>query len=191
MAAKEKKATEKKARFKNLEDLPIAITDWIGSTKSLLVHTLFFIGIFILYFLGFEFDTLMLFLTTIVSLEAIYLAIFIQMTVNRNTQSLQEVEEDIDEIQEDVEEIEKDIDEIQEDVEGMEKDIDEIQIDVEGMEKDLDEIQEDVDRWDAEDIDEATDEERGDQILETIGVVEKRLQKIIEDIETLKQQKKK
>ena len=38
-------------------------------------------------------------LTTAVSLEAIYLSIFIQMTVNRNTQSLEEVEEDIEGIQ--------------------------------------------------------------------------------------------
>jgi low affinity Fe/Cu permease len=51
-----------------------------------------------------------------VSLEAIYLAIFIQMTVNQNTQSLREVEVDIDEIQENIDEIQEDVDEIQEDV---------------------------------------------------------------------------
>lgn len=54
----------------------------------------------------------MLFLTTIVSLEAIYLAIFIQMTVNRNTEELQEVGQDIDEIQEDIDEIQEDVDDI-------------------------------------------------------------------------------
>lgn len=46
----------------------------------------------------------MLILTTAVSLEAIYLAIFIQMTVNRTSESLEEVEEDIEDLQEDIEE---------------------------------------------------------------------------------------
>jgi peptidoglycan hydrolase CwlO-like protein len=64
----------------------------------------------------------LLVLTTAVSLEAIYLALFIQMTVNKNTKSLADVEEDIEEIAVDVEGIEKDIDEIQEDVEEIEKD---------------------------------------------------------------------
>lgn len=59
-------------------------------------------------------EIVLLVLTTAVSLEAIYLAIFIQMTVNRNTASLAEVEEDIDEIQEDIDEIQEDIDEIEE-----------------------------------------------------------------------------
>ena len=72
--------------------------------------------------LGVRLDTILLVLTTAVSLEAIYLAIFIQIAVNQNTQSLQGVEEDIDEIQEDVDEIQKDVDEIQEDVDEIEKD---------------------------------------------------------------------
>ena len=96
--------------------LPVRITDWVGSTKSLLLHTAFFVFIFSLIFLNVSFNDILLILTTAVSLEAIYLSIFIQMTVNRNTQSLVAVEEDIDEIQEDVEKLEKDVDEIQEDV---------------------------------------------------------------------------
>ena len=60
--------------------------------------------------IGFGFDQILLILTTAVSLEAIYLAIFIQMTVNKNTQSLAEVEADLDEIQEDVEDLEDNID---------------------------------------------------------------------------------
>ena len=49
---------------------------------------------------------ILLILTTIVSLEAIYLSIFIQITVNRNTQSLDDFEADIDEIQSDIDKIE-------------------------------------------------------------------------------------
>ena len=96
--------------------LPVKITDWVGSSKSLLLHTAFFVFIFSLRFLNVSFNDILLILTTAVSLEAIYLSIFIQMTVNRNTQSLVAVEEDIDEIQKDVEKLEKDVDEIQEDV---------------------------------------------------------------------------
>lgn len=72
-------------------------------------------------FFGYTLDQILLILTTAVSLEAIYLAIFIQMTVNKTTQSLEQGEEDIDEIQEDVEDIQEDVDEIQEDVDEGEK----------------------------------------------------------------------
>lgn len=105
-------------------------TKWIGSTKSLIVHTLLFIVSFSLYFLGFEFEKILLVVTTIVSLEAIYLSIFIQISVNNQAKHLDEVAEDLGEIQEDVEGIEKDIDEIQEDVEEIQEDVDEIQEDV-------------------------------------------------------------
>ncbi len=98
---------------------------WIGSTSSLVVHTLFFLSIFSLYFFGFSFDTILLFLTTLVSLEAIYLAIFIQMTVNQNTSALAEVEEDIDEIQTDIDEIQADVDEIEKETEEIHQEIEE------------------------------------------------------------------
>lgn len=96
-------------------------TKWLGSTSSLIAHTFLFAAIFLAGILGVNWDHLLLILTTAVSLEAIYLAIFIQMSVNRTTQSLKAVEADIDEIQEDVDEIQKDVDEIQEDVEEIQE----------------------------------------------------------------------
>jgi biopolymer transport protein ExbB/TolQ len=73
---------------------------------SIWIHTLFFLLAFIIGIAGlFTWEFILLVLTTIVSLEAIYLALFIQMSVNRNTDSLREVEEDIEEIEEDLEEI--------------------------------------------------------------------------------------
>ena len=92
-------------------------TKWIGSVQSLIFHTLIFAAAFLAGFFGLDWNKVLLALTTVVSLEAIYLAIFIQMTVNKNTQSLKAVEADIDEIQEDIDEIQEDVDEIQEDVE--------------------------------------------------------------------------
>ncbi|HRH23974.1 MAG TPA: hypothetical protein PK109_00050 [Candidatus Paceibacterota bacterium] len=109
-------------------------TTWVGSVASLIVHTVAFAAAFAVGLFGLaSWELVLLILTTIVSLEAIYLAIFIQMTVNRNTAQLREVEEDIDEIQEDVEELGEDMDEIQEDIEEIQEDVDEIQEDVEEM----------------------------------------------------------
>ncbi len=130
--------TTREERKRGFENLSFKATQWIGTTWSLVAHTILFILAFLLPFFGIEFDKILLVLTTIVSLEAIYLAIFIQMTVNRNNESLEEVEESLDEV-------EKDIDEIQEDVDEISKDIDEIQEDVDEISKDIDEIQEDVD----------------------------------------------
>lgn len=94
------------------------VTAWIGSLPSLILHTVVFIAFFVFSFLGFlSWDLMFLILTTIVSLEAIYLAIFIQMTVNRQAKELAEVSEDVEDIQEDIEEISEDVDEIQEDIE--------------------------------------------------------------------------
>ena len=93
-----------------------SVTRWIGSIPSVITHTIAFLLAFALgIFHVIAWDTVLLVLTTVVSLEAIYLAIFIQMSVNQNTESLREVEEDVDEIQKDIDAIEHDVDEIQED----------------------------------------------------------------------------
>ncbi|MBI2018729.1 DUF1003 domain-containing protein [Candidatus Daviesbacteria bacterium] len=90
-----------------LEKISFKFIEWVGTPYSLIVHSFFFIGVFALKYVGFSVDQILLILTTVVSLEAIYLAVFIQMSVNRNTQSLEEVEEDIEDIQEDVTEEEE------------------------------------------------------------------------------------
>jgi uncharacterized membrane protein len=69
---------------KFLEKIAIRATRWVGSTQSLLVHTVLFLVAFILVAVGVPVDRVLLVLTTIVSLEAIYLSIFIQMSVNRS-----------------------------------------------------------------------------------------------------------
>lgn len=112
--------TNRKA--KTIEKATFRMTQWVGTPQSLILHTILFGGAFLLIFLGINFDAVLLILTTIVSLEAIYLAIFIQMSVNRNTKSLEEVEADIDEIQEDVEGLEDDVEEISEDLEEIQED---------------------------------------------------------------------
>lgn len=96
---------------------------WVGSTASLVTHTIMFVCFFALALTGeMNWSLMLLVLTTIVSLEAIYLAIFIQMTVNRHSQSLREVEADVDEIQEDIDEIQEDVEEMSEDLEELSED---------------------------------------------------------------------
>lgn len=100
-----------------LEDVALRFTHWVGSLQSVFVHTIVFLASFIAVVAGvLPFDRMLLVLTTVVSLEAIYLAIFIQMSLNLTRESLAEVEHDIGEIQEDVGEIQEDVGEIQEDV---------------------------------------------------------------------------
>ena len=84
-----------------LERIANGITWWIGSIPSLIAHTLFFIISFLLPLLHIvEFDKMLLILTTVVSLEAIYLAIFIQMSVNKSHEKIEDIQEDIEEINE-------------------------------------------------------------------------------------------
>jgi peptidoglycan hydrolase CwlO-like protein len=154
-----------------VEKVAVKTTHWIGSTGSLIVHTFLFAGAFVSYFFNVPIDDILLVLTTIVSLEAIYLSIFIQMSVNRQNQKLHDVAEDVEDIQEDVDEIQKDVDEIQEDVDEIQKDVDEIQEDVE-------DIQEDDDEEDKE-------QKRGDEMMVRI---EETLGKLIEEVMDLKKQ---
>lgn len=122
-----------------LEKTADKATRWIGSTRSLLVHTILFLIVFSLPLFGVSFERVLLVLTTILSLEAIYLAIFIQMSVNKNTKDIEIIQEDVEEIQEDIEEIEEGVEEIEKDVDEIQKDVDEIQEDIEEIEEDSNE----------------------------------------------------
>ncbi|MFA5131797.1 MAG: hypothetical protein WC444_00540 [Candidatus Paceibacterota bacterium] len=143
----------KKFPLEKLENTAISITRGVGSVWSLIIHTIVFITSFSLVLFGIRFELVLLVLTTILSLEAIYLSIFIQLSVNHQARAIANVEKDIDEIQEDVEEIAEDVEEIAEDVEDIQEAHEEIQEDIEEIQKDVDEIQEDV-----EDIQEAHEE---------------------------------
>ena len=110
-----------------LDKMADSVISWIGSSASLVFHTLLFITSFLLpLFKVVEFEEMLLVLTTIVSLEAIYLSIFIQMSVNKSNKHIEVIKEDVNEIQEDIDEIQEDIDEIQEDIDEIQEDIDEI-----------------------------------------------------------------
>src|SRR3569623_949228 len=155
--------------MRRIQQAALGITRWVGSPTSILVHSVFFAASFTAAYIHLiSFDRMLLVLTTVVSLEAIYLAIFIQISINSANEAIEEIEKDVDEIQEDV-------DEIQEDVEGIEKDVDEIQ-------EDVDELQEDVE--------EMTEEEKQEEKKEkaeaaTLAQILKDLQKLMRDIDCL------
>ncbi|WP_346239513.1 DUF1003 domain-containing protein [Niabella insulamsoli] len=145
MTSKENK-TPIERNESRLEKIANTATRWIGSTASIVVHTLLFITAFALPPLHIlSFDKMLLVLTTIVSLEAIYLAIFIQMSVNKNSEDIEEIQEDMEEIQEDIEEIQEDVEEMQEDVEEIQEDVEEIQEDVEEIQEDVEDLQDEQD----------------------------------------------
>lgn len=128
-----------------LQKTALALTRWVGSPTSIAVHTVLFIASFALVLFNVvDFDRMLLILTTIVSLEAIYLSLFIQMSINYNTDTIVEVEKDIDEIQGDIDEMQEDVEEIQEDVDELQEDVEDISEEVEDdakQEKTLADIQ--------------------------------------------------
>ncbi len=117
--------------FESLEKVALSVTRAVGSVWSLIIHTIIFIVSFSLVFFGIRLELVLLVLTTILSLEAIYLSIFIQLSVNHQARAIASVEKDIDEIQEDVEEIAEDMEEMQEDIDEIQEDVEEIAEDVE------------------------------------------------------------
>ena len=157
----------RKKHLSSLERFSDRCTTWVGSSTSLVVHTIIFTIAFVLGFIGVPWNTILLVLTTVVSLEAIYLAILIQISVNRNTRSLEVVEENVDEIQEDIDEIQEDVDEIQEDMGEIQEDIGEIQ-------EEVDEISEDV------------SEETNPNTEILLKNIEESLSKLAEEIKVLK-----
>ncbi|MHB1118051.1 MAG: coiled-coil domain-containing protein [Minisyncoccota bacterium] len=166
-----------------LEKISHNATRWIGSVESLIVHTVLFAGMFSLSFFGFDVDKILLILTTILSLEAIYLAIFIQMTVNRNTIQLREVEKDIEEISEDIEDIQEDVEEISEDIEDIQEDVEEISEDIEDIQEDVEEISEDEEQ---EVKEEELEKQKNKLALEKL---EEALVDLLKEIEELKKKK--
>ena len=164
-------------REPSLERLALTATTYIGSPVSIVLHTLFFVLIFGLGWLGYSFEQILLMLTTVVSLEAIYLSIFIQLTVNRQARHVEAISKDIDDIQEDVEDIQEDAKEISEDVEDIHGNIEEIKEDVEDLTEGLED-----DEW--EEVPVPTPTAQGNN--EKLTRIEGALEELLREVRTLK-----
>lgn len=86
----------KKSHYEKLEEIAESAAIWIGSLASLFAHTVLFILMFALHFFGVSINNILLIATTIVSFEAIYLNIFVQMTVNKHSKHLKKHNEHLE-----------------------------------------------------------------------------------------------
>ena len=184
-----------------MEKSAASITRWIGSAASVTLHTILFIVSFVLPLLNVvSFERMLLVLTTMVSLEAIYLSIFIQMSINMNNQNIEliqgdieelgedieEISEDLEELGEDIEEISEDLEELGEDIEELGEDIEEIGEDLEEIQKDVDELQEDVDEIQVDSKEELKKDIKEAEILLSIQATLAHLQREIEQLKAKK-----
>ena len=150
---------------------------WIGSPISLALHTVVFIAFFVAPLTAIiSWDSMFAVLTNVVSLEAIYLAIFIQMSVNRQAATLKGVEEDVGDIQEDVEELGENVEELGENVEELGENVEDLKEDVEDIQEDIGEIGDDDD----------DDEAREKRQAEMIETLTNDVKAMLKHLETLK-----
>ena len=150
---------------------------WIGSPISLALHTVVFIAFFAAPLTAIiTWDSMFAVLTNVVSLEAIYLAIFIQMSVNRQAATLKGVEEDVGDIQEDVEELGENVEELGENVEELGENVEDLKEDVEDIQEDIGEIGDDDD----------DDEAREKRQAEMIETLTNDVKSMLKHLETLK-----
>lgn len=157
------------AKIKAPKPFTEKFTAALGTPVSLFLHTVFFVVMFLLPFFGISFQDMMLALTTAVSIEAIYLALFIQMTVNRASESLEEVEESLEDVEESLEGVE-------EDLEGLEKNLGGIEKDIDGLEKDIDDIIED----------DRDDDVHDKKVARMLSKIDARLNELHEEITRMK-----
>jgi uncharacterized membrane protein len=157
---------------------------WIGSPASLALHTVVFVGFFTVPLLGMlSWETMFAVLTNVVSLEAIYLAIFIQMSVNRQAASLKEVEENVEELGENVESIQEDVEELGENVEELGEDVEELGEDVEELGENVEDIKEEIAEDPGEEQAEALRERKHAEMLEALT---NDVKAMLKHLETLK-----
>ena len=100
--------TDKDSKF--FDRVSDRITSWMGSTQSILAHTAILTATFSLIPLGLDPDSVLLVTTTILSIEAIFLAIFIQRSVNAQSIRLESAIEKI--VKNVTENIEEPLDEV-------------------------------------------------------------------------------
>ena len=110
------------------------IIRWIGTTSSLITHTLFFMFMFSLRIFGVSSQDVLLILTTVVSLEAIYLSIFIQMSVNRQGTNLKNLQFTVEDVQEAVGDVQEAVEDVQETVEDVQETVEDVQETIEDEE---------------------------------------------------------
>ncbi len=177
-----------KKKSKNIKSVDEVFTSYVGSMYSIYIHTfLFSLFLTLPFFTDISFDFVLLILTTIVSLEAIYLALFIQISVNKQSKDIEEIQEDVEDISEDIEEISEDVEELSEDVEEVSKDVEEISEDVEEIQEDLEEAEKEEELEEKqEEIEEARENKRKEDQKIRLEKIENALETLLKEISNFK-----
>lgn len=81
--------------MRKVEDFVLKLARWIGSVQSLIIHTILFTGIMSLVLFGIKSTQVLLILTTLGTMEAVYLGIIIQISINRQTAELEDVDREV------------------------------------------------------------------------------------------------
>jgi uncharacterized membrane protein len=159
---------------KSKKNIDEHVTTWMGSMQSIFIHSILFIVFLTLpFYTTIGYDSALLILTTIVSLEAIYLALFIQISINRQTKVVEEISDDIEEVHEHVEEINESVDEI-------EKDVDELQEDIEDITEEMEEDEKE------EEHEEVQENKRKEEQKLRLEKIEQTLEVLLKEIHNLK-----
>lgn len=116
-------------------DILQSIIRWVGTPQSLIAHTIFFIVMISLPAVGVSWYFSMLVLTTTVSLEAIYLSIFIQMGVNRHADEQRETRKVLTDVQETIEDVQETMEDVQDVVEDVQETVEDVQETIEEEEE--------------------------------------------------------
>ncbi len=102
-----------------IENFLLKIPDQLGSTSSIILHTCCIFASFLLVFMGVSINDILLSVTTVLSIEAIYLSLFIQLSVNKAGTSLKTVTDNTNEIIQEIDLISEDVDDMQEDIDSV------------------------------------------------------------------------
>jgi methyl-accepting chemotaxis protein len=129
---------------KYIVDFIINVPTRLGTIQSVLFHTIFFIAFYTAAAVFSEqSDHIISLFTNILSIEAIYLSIFIQLSVNRNNDNVEQIREDVSEISENIDDIAEDVDELNENVDDIAEDVSEMSENIDDIAEDVDELNED------------------------------------------------
>ncbi len=123
----------------------VHIPIWLGTIQSVVIHTFVFSGFYAAAILagGTDGDHIISIFTNILSIEAIYLSIFIQLSVNRSNKNVEQIKEDVSELNENIDDIAEDVSELNENIDDIAEDVSEINENIDDIAEDVDELNDD------------------------------------------------
>lgn len=121
-------------------DIPIKL----GTIQSVVIHSIIFASFYCsAWIFPSQSDHIISLFTNLLSIEAIYLSVFIQLSVNRNNEHVEQIKEDVSELNENIDDIAEDMSELNENVDDIAEDVSEINENIDDIAEDVEELNED------------------------------------------------